>query len=90
MDNKTLVARVAEKMGKSKTDVTRLMEALAGAVAAHCAEMDTVALPGFGSFVPVKHDEEIRVNPDTGRRTLYPPRLELTFQPSNILKNKLK
>ncbi|MBQ7689873.1 MAG: HU family DNA-binding protein [Muribaculaceae bacterium] len=90
MDNKTLVARVATKLGKSKTDVSRLIEALAGAVAARCAEMNTVALPGFGNFVPRKHDEEIRNNPDTGRRTLYPPRVELTFQPSNILKNKLK
>lgn len=89
MDNKTLVARLATKLGKSKTDVSRLVEAFVGVVATRCAEMDSVSIPGFGTLEPVKHDEEIRVNPATGQRTLYPPKVEMSFQPSTILKNKL-
>ena len=45
--------------------------------------------PFKGHPFQVKHDEEIRVNPATGQRTLYPPKVEMSFQPSTILKNKL-
>ena len=90
MDNRTLVARVAAKLGKNKTDVARLVEALVGVATARLAEMDSIAVPGFGTFEPVKHDECVVADKASGRRTLVPPRIELQFQPSNILKNKLK
>ena len=89
MDNRTLVARLATKLGKSKTDVGVLMDAFVTAIRTQCGEMDSVSVPGFGTFEPVKHEEEIRTDLDTGKRMLYPPTVELRFVPSNILKGKL-
>ena len=90
MDHRTLVARVASKLGKNKTDVTRLLDALVGVVTSHAAEMDSVSVPGFGTFEPVKHEEQVRRDEATGKRMLMPPSIELQFHPSNILKSKLK
>ena len=89
MDNRTLVARVAAKLGKTKTEVGALVDAFVATVSTQCGEMDSVSIPGFGTFEPVKHEEEIRTDADTGKRMLFPPSVELRFEPSNILKGKL-
>ena len=89
MDNKSLVSILADKLGKSRSDISKLLEGLTQVVTTCAAEMDTVAIPGFGSFEPIKSDEYIAVNPDNGKRTLYPPQVEMGFHASSILKKKL-
>ena len=41
MDNKELLERVSGKLGRSKADVSKLMEAFAEVVKSRCAELDT-------------------------------------------------
>ena len=48
-----------------------------------------VAIPGFGEFVPVKDDERIELDKESGKRMLLPPMVRLTFEPSSILKSKI-
>ena len=90
MDNRNLVTRLSAKLGKSKADVSKLLEGFTATVTACASEMDSVVIPSFGAFETTKTDERIAVDPATGKRMLYPPKVEISFRASNILKKKLK
>jgi nucleoid DNA-binding protein len=90
MDNKKLVETLATKLGRSADDVNKLLEGLAGVLRTRCGELDSVIVPGFGTFEPRKRNERIMVNPKTGKRMLVPPKIVLGFKVSNVLKSKLK
>lgn len=47
-----------------------------------------VAIPGFGTFAPVKTDEFIENTAD-GKRYLIPPSIKLEFKTSVLLRKKL-
>ncbi len=49
-----------------------------------------ISLQGFGSFEVRKKTERISVNPTNKQRMLVPPKLVLTYRPSNLLKDKFK
>ncbi|MBD5231178.1 MAG: HU family DNA-binding protein [Muribaculaceae bacterium] len=90
MDTKTLLDQISSECELSKNEAASLLETLVDTVASRCAEMDTVTLPGFGSFEPKKRMERVMVMPGTGRRMLMPPKLVLSFKPSAVLKQKLR
>jgi len=90
MDNKKLIETVAANLGRSATDVGKLVDALAGVLRTRCGEMDSVAVPGFGTFEPKKRNERVMIHPSTGKRMLVPPKVVLNFKVSNVLKAKLK
>ena len=89
MNNNELEITLSGKLGKSKADVTKLLDAFVGAVQARCGELDSIALPGFGTFEGIKHNEHVEVDQATGKRMLMPPAVEISFKVSNALKNKL-
>jgi DNA-binding protein HU-beta/integration host factor subunit alpha len=89
MDNKSLVAKLAVKLGKSKADVTKLLEGFTQVITSCASELDSVAIPGFGTFEAVKHDEYVETNSSSGKRTLFPPHVEMNFTPSTVLKKKI-
>ncbi len=90
MDNKKLVETLAEELGRSTDDVNKLVEGLAGVLRTRCGDLDSVVVPGFGSFEPRKRNERVMVNPKNGKRMLVPPKIVLGFKVSNVLKSKLK
>ena len=90
MDNKKLIATVATNLGRTQEDVGKLLDAFVGALTASCSEMDSVHVPGFGTFEPKKRDERVMVHPSTGKRMLVPPKVTVGFKVSNVLKTKLK
>lgn len=89
MDNKTLVAKLASRLGKSRADVANLLEGFSQLLAACAAELDSVAIPGFGNFEPIKHNEYVAHDSTTGKRVLNPPRVEINFNPGTVLKKKI-
>ena len=89
MDNKKLVEMMADNLGRSTEDVTKLMEAFAGVLCSRCGDMDSVMLPGFGTFEPKKRNERVMNNPNTGKRMLLPPKVVVGFKVSKLLKSKL-
>ena len=89
MDNKKLVETLAANLGRSADDVNKLLEGFSGVLRSHCGELDSVSVPGFGTFEPRKRNERVMVNPQTGKRMLVPPKIVLGFKVSNILKSKL-
>ena len=56
MDNKKLVETVAKNLGRSTDDVNKLIDAFAGILRTRCGEMDSVVVPGFGTFEPKKRN----------------------------------
>ncbi len=90
MDNKKLVETVATSLGRNQKDVEKLVDALAGVLRTRCSDMDSVAVPGFGTFEPKKRNERIMVHPSTGKRMLVPPKIVVGFKMSKVLKAKLK
>ncbi len=90
MEQKKLVGLVAEKLGRSTEDVSKLLDAFTDVVTTRCGELDSIAIPSFGTFEAKKKNERIVINPGNGKRMLVPPKVVLSFKISNVLKNKLK
>lgn len=90
MDNKQLTARLAHQMGIDPEKARKLAAALIDTVRDTCADLDSAAIPGFGTFQSVKTDEHIAVDPATNKRMLMPPSITLHFAPSVVLRKKLK
>ena len=90
MDNKALLDMVAERINRDAEDVNKLVDALISVVKTRCGELDSIAVPGFGTFETKKKLERVVVNPTTGKRMLIPPKIVLSFRPSALLKNMLR
>ncbi len=90
MDSKTLTDIVADKTGRSKTEIQNLIDCLAVEVAETLKEGDSITIPSVGSFEPRKRLERVSVHPTTGKRLLIPPKLSVVFKPSSLLKQKIR
>jgi nucleoid DNA-binding protein len=89
MQHKELVEKLSKSLGRSKSDINKLLEALSNVVTERCLELDSISVPGFGSFEAVNHKESIEIEKETGKRMLIPPRVEVEFVMSSVLKKKL-
>ena len=87
MDHKEFSRLLAERTGRSDDDVDALIDGMALVVRQACAELDTVAVPTFGAFVPEKHREEVVNDLATGKQMLLPPEITVSFVPSGRLRN---
>ena len=90
MDNKNIVDILSKRLGYSKVDVSNLIDGLSLVVKERCSDLDTIAIPGFGSLEPKKRMERIAIHPSTGKRMLIPPKISVSFKQSALLKQKLK
>lgn len=81
---------LADKLGRSSKDVSKLLEAFTEVVGNRCGELDSISIPSFGTFEAKKKNERVVVNPGNGKRMLVPPKVVLSFKISNVLKGKLK
>lgn len=90
MDTKTLIDNLATRTELSKKDVGTLLEAFTKLIGSDCAQMDSIALPSFGTFEPRKRLERVMVMPGSGKRMLLPPKIALSFKPSAMLKQRIK
>ncbi len=90
MDYKQFRRRLSGLMARPVEDIDALVEGLAVVLRDSCAELDSVAIPTFGTFVPVKHKEEIVSDLSTGRKMLLPPEIKIDFQPGGLLQKRLR
>lgn len=89
MDNKTFIARLAKRLNREPSEVSTLIEGLCTVFKEVGNDLDSVAIPGFGTFKASKKDEIVVVDESTGKRTLLPPSITMDFQPSIVLRKKL-
>ena len=88
MDTKELISSLSNVTGQSSEEISRKIDSVAKVLKNFCKDLDAVAVPGFGTFMPVKEDE-IVVADENGRDTLLPPAVEVTFKSSVILRKAL-
>ena len=67
-----------------------MLSSVLGIMTQELQDGNTIAIQGFGTFEVKKKLERISVNPATQQRMLIPPKLVLTYKPSNTLKEKFK
>ena len=89
MDSKTFISHLSKSLGTDTASTGKMVDALAKVVAEIGAELDSVAIPGFGTFQTVKTDEHVEVDPATQQRTLVPPAITMHFQPSVVMRKKM-
>ena len=90
MESKALLDLIAKKMERSPGDVGKLLDGFVAVLEERCDALDSVAIPGFGTFEAKKKTERVTVNPASGKKMLVPPKIVLTFKPSALLKSKLR
>jgi DNA-binding protein HU-beta len=90
VNNKEFIAELSRKLGISTTETIPMIESLLSGLTEELQNGKSVTIQGFGSFEVKKKAERISVNPATQERMLVPPKLVLSYKPSNILKEKFK
>lgn len=63
MDTKVLIESVAKTLDRQPKDISALLTGMTNVIRDHLSEMDSVAIPGFGEFEPIKHEEEDPARP---------------------------
>ena len=90
MNNKEFIAELSRRGGYTPRDATDMILSLVEVMTEQWQNNDSIVIQNFGSFEIKKKLERISVNPVTKQRLLVPPKLVLTFRPSNVLKDKFK
>ena len=90
MNNKEFTSELAERLGYTIKDTSELMNSLLSSMTQELEEGNVIAIQGFGSFEVKKKAERISINPASKQRMLVPPKLVLSYRPSNKLKDKFK
>ena len=87
MNNKEFTSELAERLGYTIKDTSELMNSLLSSMTQELEEGNVIAIQGFGSFEVKKKAERISINPASKQRMLVPPKLVLSYRPSNTLKD---
>ena len=90
MNNKEFTSELAERLGYTIKDTSELMNSLLSSMTQELEEGNVIAIQGFGSFEVKKKAERISINPASKQRMPVPPKLVLSYRPSNTLKDKFK
>jgi DNA-binding protein HU-beta len=90
LNNKEFISRLATKMDISPKEAQKLATTFINELAENLDDGNSLKIQGFGSFEVKKKLERVVVNPTTKQRMLVPPKLALSFKPSNLLKDKFK
>lgn len=90
MNNKEFITELSQRLELSAIETTQSVESLLSGLIDELQNDKSITVQGFGSFEVKKKSERISVNPTTKERMLVPPKLVLSYKPSNILKEKFK
>lgn len=90
MNKSELVAYIAEKVGTTKADAERMMDAFMDGVTETLKKEDSVALTGFGSFSISHRKARDARNPRTGETVKVPARKAPKFKAGKKLKDAVK
>lgn len=84
---KEVIERFAKIMGRDSKDIEALFDGLGSIIKENLVDMNSIALPGFGTFTPVKNEEYIKE--ENGSKILYPPVIIVNFVSSALLRRKI-
>ena len=90
MNNKEFTSELSRRLGYTLKDTSELVTSLLSDMTRQLEEGNTISIQGFGTFEVKKKAERISINPASKQRMLVPPKLVLSYKPSNTLKDKFK
>lgn len=90
MNTKEFTAELARRIGHNVKETSSIIAALNEEIAAQLSDCNFIAIQGFGTFEVKKKLEHVVVNPGTRQRMLVPPKMEIKFKASSVVKDKLK
>lgn len=90
MNNKEFITELSQKLDFSVSETSQSLELFVSSLVEELQKENLVTIQGFGTFEVKKKAERISVNPATKKRMLVPPKLVLSYKPSNVLKEKFK
>ena len=86
MNRTQLSAAIAERLGASKTEANRCLNAVLGVIADNLCEGDNeISIPDFGRFFIKSVPERQGVNPATGEKIQIEAHDKVVFKPSDNL-----
>ena len=88
-DSKAFRKTLADRLGLTARQAESLVEALGTTVVALAERLRGFAIPGFGTFAPIKHNEKIVEDLTDSQLLLFPPQITVDFFPSSLLKKKI-
>ena len=89
MDNKRFIEELSARLDISTSTVNVLIESLSKEIAKTASDLDSIVVPGFGTFESRLREERISLHPASGKRILVPPRISIAFKQSPVLKQKI-
>ena len=89
MNNRNFLNELAKRTNRTPQETEKLVGDLLSLAVEHFDKGDALSVSSFGVFEVKKKNERISVNPSTGKRTLIPPKLSLSFKQGNALKDRL-
>lgn len=89
MNNKEFTAELSARTGFNIKETGKLITALVSEMANQLGEDNLISIQGFGTFEVKKKVERVVVNPSTRQRMLVPPKMEIKFRPSALIKDKV-
>ena len=84
MSKALLVDSVAEKLGSTKVDATRAIDAVLSSIGKVAGDGGRITVPGFGTFRMKNRPARAAKNPRTGADISVPARSELAFKASRL------
>ena len=90
MNNKEFIAELSQRLELTQKTAAYITGALLEDMTECWKAGDAIMIGNFGSFEIRKKMERVLINPSTRQRMLVPPKLTLSFKPSNILKDKVQ
>lgn len=85
-----IISDISRRSSIDVARVARFLAVFADIIREECGNENNVAIPGFGTFERVKHDESVVRDLASGRNMLLPPSIELQFKPGGMLRKKVK
>ena len=86
MNKAEFIDLVAEKLGGTKSDAAKAVDAMVDAITDVLASGADVRLPGFGSFEVRETPERQGRNPSTGEPVMIAAGRSAKFKPGSLLK----
>jgi len=90
MTTRELITNVAKRSGLTKSQVADLLDATEGMIVQNLLDGKSVMVQNFGTLEVKQKNQRISVHPKTGKRTMIPPKQQVTFKPNQSLKDEIK
>lgn len=88
MNNDDILMQLCYQSGVSKEEAAKMMDTLPEVIKGFCKELDTVAIPGFGTISSVKTEEQIVRDPVSDTNIMLPPSIDVRFKSSVVLRKR--